>query len=650
MPGNEIIGRKLGDYTIIGILGQGGMAHVYKGYDANLDRYAAVKVISPGTMMVDIEDKEYRERFLREARAIAKLSHPRIVSVYQFGRTDDNLYYMAMRFVDGEDLRQITKKLQRRGERLGYPYVLKIIRDIASALDYAHQQGVIHRDIKPSNIMVTQDGHGVLTDFGLALSVTDRTLGNAFGSAHYISPEQAISSDKATATSDLYSLGVVLYELLTGRIPFEGESTMNVALKHISDPPPSPGEFNPDISPAIEAVILKMLEKDPTKRYQTGIEMVRALIAAFASHSTLDTRDFIMDSQLRTPGKHPMNQSPASITTPVIDNGRRFNSLAELKEIQEAETISDSSKSSQLRTRIDRELHKTQPNNNPPRNRWIVGGIILTGFLIVMGTVLALMAASNNAGLLAESTRLAMLNLTGSAVMTSTSEPTFTAEASATDVSIVIVPTDTDNPPSPTATATRTATFTLTATPTDTATATPTQTPTATFTRTPTKTRTPTATWTPAPTETPALAALPGEGQALLRYNGESLVIFNRDPSARINISDLTFVQFRTAGGEVSFNSNNWGIADDNLYVMRPEHCFQVWSPEVISLTAREFPADICAFRQGYLQIKETFWITDAANAEFQVQRDGDTLAFCPTVPEGDLTEVRCVIPLTTPE
>ena len=285
---DPLIGKQLGDYTIIDLLGQGGMARVYRGYDATLERYAAVKVIEPHLVLA-ADSQEYRERFLREARAIARLSHPGIVGIFQFGDLDSR-YYMAMAFIDGQDLRHILRDYRARGKLLSYALTLQIIRDIATALDYAHSQGVIHRDVKPSNIMVTPEGRAVLTDFGLALRAHEGTIGNTFGSVYYIAPEQAVSSAAAVPQSDLYALGVVLYEMLTGRVPFDDVSAMSIALRHISDPPPPPRAVNPDISPELEAVINCILSKEPEDRYPTGAALVAALESALAPHLDDGTR------------------------------------------------------------------------------------------------------------------------------------------------------------------------------------------------------------------------------------------------------------------------------------------------------------------------------------------------------------------------
>src|SRR5688572_15745658 len=164
---DPLIGKKLGDYLIEGIQGTGGMARVYRGFDEKLERYAAVKVIEP-QLIASAEEEEYRERFLREARSIARLSHPRVVGIYQFGQYE-NLYYIAMEYIEGRNLREILKGYAKQDVHMPIPEVLSVLGDIGSALDYAHRQSIIHRDVKPSNIIVNTEGNAVLTDFGLAL-------------------------------------------------------------------------------------------------------------------------------------------------------------------------------------------------------------------------------------------------------------------------------------------------------------------------------------------------------------------------------------------------------------------------------------------------------------------------------------------------
>jgi serine/threonine protein kinase len=278
---DPLIGKTLGDYTIQALLGRGGMSRVYRGLDENLQRFAAVKVISGD--FATTSEEEYTRRFQTEARAIAHLRHANIVGVYQFGRSE-GIYYMAQVFLEGEDLRMLLRKYASDEQRMPIPEVLHIIRDVAGALDYAHEHGVIHRDIKPSNIMLERrTGRAILMDFGLALSVSEGTTGDTFGSAHYIAPEQAVSSAKSVPQSDLYSLGVVIYEMLTGQVPFDDPSVMSVALKHLNEVPPPPTLFNPDLPAAAEAVILRALDKDPNRRFASGQELYAALEAAFPS-------------------------------------------------------------------------------------------------------------------------------------------------------------------------------------------------------------------------------------------------------------------------------------------------------------------------------------------------------------------------------
>ncbi len=281
MPPDPLIGKTLGDYTIIELLGRGGMARVYRGHDAKLDRDAAVKVVFlADTPAEDVA--EYQKRFEREGRAIARLQHPNIVGVYQFGQSDD-LYFMAMQFIEGEDLGQILEKYSAQGIRPPVGQVLRIARDIASALDYAHAHGVIHRDVKPSNIMVTPEGNAILTDFGLVLQTQEGTMGTTFGSAHYMAPEQAVSSANAVPQTDQYALGVVLYEMLCGKRPFDDPSAMSVAIMHMQDPPPPLRQFNPELGAEVEQVILRAMAKVPIARFPTVTGMVRALEAALSS-------------------------------------------------------------------------------------------------------------------------------------------------------------------------------------------------------------------------------------------------------------------------------------------------------------------------------------------------------------------------------
>jgi serine/threonine protein kinase len=693
MPGQELIGRQLGDYTIVEMLGHGGMAHVYKGYDANLQRYAAVKVIEPDKLPPQ-EEAEYRERFLREARAIARLSHPRIVGVYQFGQTPDGLYYMAMQFVDGRDLRFILKEYMRRGKRPGSRHILRIMRDITSALDHAHRNGVIHRDVKPSNIMISQDGSAILTDFGLVLTASERTLGNAFGSVHYVAPEQAISSDKAVAQSDLYALGVVLFEMLTGRVPFDDVSGTSVAIKHIQEAPPLPRSLNTDINPALEDVILKMLDKSPANRYRTGAEFIAALEAALVADSGDSQEINKLDSKSRpiippNPDLIPSETQPVGPTHEALSpNGASLHSQisvaaqllqkplsstptpaaqrtrldlldpAERLKIQEMETITDSSKSSQLREQMNSKLRALKANRGGMG--LAVGGIALALIIGVLTLVLLGRDANNpaNNSSLATSTTAAIANI--SSEMRGTPVPekeerTVSSTATVTDIppttsrrtpipttgsdETIAGATTNDSVTSPTIIRTRSSAATSTSMP---ATETAISQPRATSTRQPSEE-------IEASPETlevslPGLEADDGEGQVLLRYDSRSLVLFNRAPRF-IDVSDLDFVMqtSENPAGQPLFNSNDW--ENSQLYVFRNANCFQLWSMDFIFLEADEFPADICDYRQGYQQVDVPFWVGDTGQ-QFSVERDGVEYGVCPVVLPEDRADNRCVIEL----
>ena len=278
---DPLIGRRFASYQIVRLIGRGGMASVYFGFDYQLQRPAAIKVIDDRYT----GDDAYTARFVHEARAMASWQHPNIPQFYQ-GGVENGIYFYAMEYIHGIDLEENLRRYTQKGEGLPFNDILRIGEAIAAALDYAHQKGAIHRDVKPSNILISVDSRILLTDFGLVLEVDKGTRGEVFGSPFYIAPEQAISSANAVPQSDLYSLGVMLYEMLVGKLPFNNSSPASLALKHIMLEPPAPRQINPDLSPAVEAVLLKALRKQPQERYQTGKALMNALKAVLDRRST----------------------------------------------------------------------------------------------------------------------------------------------------------------------------------------------------------------------------------------------------------------------------------------------------------------------------------------------------------------------------
>jgi serine/threonine protein kinase len=235
------------------------------------------------------DNTAYVKRFGREAQTITRWRHEHIIKIY-YADKKAHPYYFVMEYIDGPDLGQVLTKYGASGKRPPPAEVLRIGRAVASALDYAHRRKVVHRDVKPSNIMVAKNGRVVLTDFGLAMDIEQGSLGEVFGSANYVAPEQARYSADAVPQSDLYSLGVVLYEMLTGRVPFEDPSATTVAIQHLTLPPPPPRKINPQLNKATEAVLLKALSKAPDKRYQSGVELIDALEEALAAPQTKNSR------------------------------------------------------------------------------------------------------------------------------------------------------------------------------------------------------------------------------------------------------------------------------------------------------------------------------------------------------------------------
>lgn len=260
-----VLGKR---YEVLSKIGAGGMADVYKGKDTMLNRYVAIKVLKKEYR----EDENFVRKFHSEAQAAAGLLNPNIVNVYDVGE-DRGLYYMVMELVEGITLKEYIEK---KG-KLSHKEVISIAIQMCNGIGAAHAAGIVHRDIKPQNVMISRDGKVKVTDFGIAKAVTSNTISsNAMGSVHYTSPEQA-RGGYSDAKSDIYSIGITLYEMVTGRVPFDGESTVEVAMKHLQQEITPPSEYAPDIPYSLEQIILKCTQKNSERRYASTVDLTRDL-------------------------------------------------------------------------------------------------------------------------------------------------------------------------------------------------------------------------------------------------------------------------------------------------------------------------------------------------------------------------------------
>ena len=364
---DQYIGKLLDNrYEIMEQIGLGGMARVFRARDHRLNRLVAVKVLKEDLA----QDEEFRRRFHDESRAVAMLSHPNIVAVYDVSRSSD-LEYIVMELIDGITLKQY---MQKKGNKLNWREALHFITQIVKALGHAHSRGIIHRDIKPHNIMVLRDGSVKVADFGIArlTNAAHSTLTQeALGSVHYISPEQARGSH-IDARSDLYSAGVVLYEMLTGRLPFEGDSPVSVAIQHINSIPLTPREINPEIPEALEAITMKAMAPNPDNRYASADEML-ADLEEFRKNPNINF-DYTMDDLFRDGG----NEEPTQIITGAgSGSGRRRREMEKRFPEDEDDLEEEAEEEAGYRRRRDRRERRI----NYPFVA-AVGGVLL--FVVVL--------------------------------------------------------------------------------------------------------------------------------------------------------------------------------------------------------------------------------------------------------------------------
>lgn len=581
-PANDpLVGKHIDGYQIEKLIAHGGMGAVYRALDVALKRPVALKVIHA----LKRQDDEYIRRLEREAQSVAQLVHPNIVQVYRFGEVD-GIYYIAMQHIEGSDLGWLLKVNRIAGATMPIAQVMGIMHDISEALDYAHSQGVIHRDVKPANILVDSQQHAYLSDFGIARLPGAETHSGFLGSPFYMSPEQIMEGGRIVPQTDLYSLGITLFEMLTNRIPFAGDGTVQVAFQHVSQPAPPPSQYNPALPPSIDEIVLRLLAKNPEERFQTAREMMDALQARVSEWQYDDAHT-----------RHLVRQQPAALKReafpPLVDvSAETIEAVATPAAFQAVNPTANAAPTEQRRGR------------RLPTLLGVVAGIgLIVALLYVIYTVLQPNSIPTEAQAALPSTTADAFTPTAASNETSlviapespTSDPILHQEATEdaqpieappTVTSTAIPPTET-NTPAPTATevpptATNTAVppTPTTEVPTVTNTAIPptatTESPTATNTAippTPTTETPPTATNTAVPPTASSQGVPTGARYALLIASGaESLLVVN------LSVVPFPLDALRLGDGETSITGSDWQVSP-----LANNACVGVWTAEGIA-------------------------------------------------------------------
>ena len=393
---DQYIGKLLDNrYEIMEQIGMGGMARVFRALDHRLNRQVAVKILREDLA----EDAELRRRFHEESQAVAMLSHPNIVAVYDVSRSSD-VEYIVMELIDGITLKQY---MQKKGNKLNWREALHFITQIVKALGHAHSRGIIHRDIKPHNIMVLRDGSVKVADFGIArvASGGHSTLTQeALGSVHYISPEQARGSH-IDARSDLYSAGVVLYEMITGRLPFEGDTPVSVAIQHINSIPLSPREIDPAIPEALEAITMKAMAPDPDNRYLSADDMLA------------DLEEFRKNPNIN----FDYNVSGFQDDVDDVDKTQVLPTAASISRVgsrvREPERVQNRSRSNPPPRRREREEDEEEYDDGPRRPNWPIIGAVAAILVFVVALLYIMFSTAFSGSLGAQAQNIRVPSVTG---------------------------------------------------------------------------------------------------------------------------------------------------------------------------------------------------------------------------------------------